>query len=43
MVSFLLDCKVHIRVLIVDVVEEKGCILFRVEKANCVVYLATIE
>ena len=43
MVRFPLDCKVHIRVLIVHVIEEKGCILFRVEKAECVVYSATIE
>ena len=42
MVSFQLDCKVLIRVLIVDVVEGKGCILFSVEKAKCVVYIATI-
>ena len=34
MVRFPLDCKVHIRVLIVDVIEEKGCILFRVERQN---------
>ena len=42
MVSFLLDCKVPIRVLIVNVIEGKGCILFSVEKAKCVVYIATI-
>ena len=39
MVSFPLHCKVYI----VDVIEEKGCIPFRVEKAKCIVYVATIE
>ena len=43
MVSFPLHCKAYIGVLIVDVIEEKGCILFRVEKAKCIVYVATIE
>ena len=36
-------CKVYIRVLIVDLIEKKTCILFWVEKAKCVVYVATIE
>ena len=43
MASFLLHCKVYIGVLIVDVIEEKGCIPFRVEKAKCIVYVVTIE
>ena len=43
MVSFPLHCKAYIGVLIVDVIEEKGCIPFRVEKAKCIVYVATIE
>ena len=34
MVSFPLHCKACIGVLIVDVIEEKGCIPFRVEKAK---------
>ena len=43
MVSFPLHCKAYIGVLIVDVIEEKECIPFRVEKAKCIVYVATIE
>ena len=43
MVSFPLHCKAYIGVLIVDVIEEKGYIPFRVEKAKFVVYVATIE
>ena len=43
MVSFPLHCKAYIGVLIVDVIEEKGCILLRVGKAKCIVYVATIE
>ena len=34
MVSFPLHCKVFIKVLIVDVIEEKSCILFWVEKES---------
>ena len=33
----------YIRVLFVDIIEEKDCILFRVEKAKCFIYEATIE
>ena len=29
--------------LFVDVIEEKDCILLRVEKAKCFIYKATIE
>ena len=29
--------------LLVDVIEEKDCILLRVEKAKCFIYKATIE
>ena len=36
-------CKVYIRVLIVDLIEEKTCILFWVEKEKCVAYVAKIE
>ena len=43
MVSFPLHCKAYSGVLLVDVIEEKGCIPFRVEKAKCIVYVATIE
>ena len=43
MVSFPLHCKVYIGVLIVDVIEEKGCTLFRVEKAKCKVCVTRIE
>ena len=43
MVSFPLHCKVYIGVLIVDVIEEKGCMPFRVEKAKCIVCVTTIE
>ena len=39
----LLHCKAYIGVLIVDVIEEKGCIPLRVGKAKCIVYVATIE
>ena len=34
MVSFPLRCKTYIGMLIVDVIEEKVCIPFRVEKAK---------
>ena len=43
MVSFPLHGQAYIRVLIVDGMEEKGCILFWVEKVKCVVYAVTIE
>ena len=43
MVSLPLHCKAYIGMLIIDVFEEKGCILFRVENAKCIVYVATIE